>query len=101
MVGHRGRPASSISPKWVRHDAVKDRIRHANPILMAMVRSHRTDPSVPRGPCHGETRWQTTLPRPGEVLAADDPGAAAERARRPCLLPSRGPEGRGLPLVAA
>ena len=38
----------------------KDRIRHTDPILKAMVRSHRTDPSVPRGPHHGETRWQTT-----------------------------------------
>ena len=35
-------------------------IRHTDPILKAMVRSHRTDPSVPRGPHHGETRWQTT-----------------------------------------
>jgi hypothetical protein len=38
----------------------KDCIRHTDPILHAMVRSPRTDPSVPRGPQHGETRWQAT-----------------------------------------
>ena len=68
---------------------------------MAMVRSPRTNPSVPRGPCHGQTRWQTTRPRQGEVLAADDPGSAAQRALGPRLLPSTRAEGLDLPVVAA
>jgi hypothetical protein len=28
---------------------------------------------------NGQARWQATRPRQGEVLAADDPGSAAER----------------------
>ena len=47
--------------RWVTlYKTKRYRIRHTDPILMAMVRSPRTNPSVPRGPCHGETRWQTT-----------------------------------------
>ena len=40
--------------------ATTEGIRHTDPILKAMVRSPRTDPSVTRGPLHGETRWQAT-----------------------------------------
>ena len=58
-------------------------IRHTDPILMAMLRSPRTNPCVPRVHCYGQTWWQTTRPRQGEILAADDPGSAAERAVRP------------------
>jgi hypothetical protein len=35
------------------------RMRLANPILMAMVRSPRADPSVSRRLQHGQARWQT------------------------------------------
>src|SRR4051794_2069343 len=75
--------------------------RHTNPILKAMLRSTRTDPSVLRRPPQGRTRGEATCPRQGAILAADDPTAAAEWARRPRILPARGPQGRGLPLVAA
>src|SRR5262249_56977051 len=75
--------------------------KHTNPILKAVVRSPRADPPVSRRSPHGQARWQTTRPCPGEILAADDPAAAAERAARPRLLPARGAEGLDLPLVAA
>jgi hypothetical protein len=67
---------------------LKSRTRITNPILMAMLRSPRTDRSVSRRCPHGETRWETTRPRQGAVLAADDPTAAAERALRSRILPT-------------
>ena len=39
---------------------LRDSMRITNPILMAMLRSPRTDLSVSRRCPHGETRWETT-----------------------------------------
>ena len=41
---------------WLREHGM----RLTNPILMAMLRSPRTDLSVSRRCPHGETRWETT-----------------------------------------
>src|SRR5215831_16659109 len=52
-----GRPDSGLGPH--RPEALERLYAFYEPILMAMVRSPRNDPSVSRRPHHGRTRWQT------------------------------------------
>ena len=49
---------AEVALQYKRHWTVEHCIRLTDPILMAVVRSPRTDPSAPRGPQHGKTRWQ-------------------------------------------
>src|SRR5262249_46950906 len=75
-------------------------MRFTNPILMAMRRLPRADPSALRRPRHGQVRCLAALSHPGEVQAANDPTAATEWTHRPGLLPPRAAERRALPLAA-